>query len=132
MRLLVIGVLAAALSVLLTVAVLMGYQQDQRVIRWFDGTGIAGKVDVVGTQPDHLVVENQANRSRVDVAVLSDGTFITPLEPGTYRLYVVHDSRYVTVVVPERDCVEVVLDLRIPGVVLRVPGEGWPVPRIAT
>jgi len=132
MRLLVIGVLAAALSVLLTVAVLMGYQQDQRVIRWFDGTGIAGKVDVVGTQPDHLVVENQANRSRVDVAVLSDGTFIAPLEPGTYRLYVVHDSRYVTVVVPERDCVEVVLDLRIPGVVLRVPGEGWPVPRIAT
>jgi len=132
MRLLVIGVLAAVLATLLMVAVLTGYQQDQRVIRWFEGTGIAGKLDVVGTQPDHLVVENQANQSRIDVAVLSDGTFIAPLEPGTYRLHAVHDSRSITVVVPKRDCVEVVLDLRIPGVVLTVPGEGWPVPEIAS
>lgn len=132
MRLLLIGVLAAVLAVLLTVAVLTGYQQDQGVIRWFDGTGIAGKLDVVGSQPDHLVVENQANRSRIDVAVLSDGTFIAPLEPGTYRLHAVNDSRSMTVVVPERDCVELVLDLRIPGVVLRVPGEGWPLPVLAS
>jgi len=132
MRLLVIGVLAAGLATLLMVAVLTGYQQDQRVIRWFEGTGIAGKLDVVGAQPDHLVVENQANRSRIDVAVLSDGTFIAPLEPGTYRVRAVHDSRSITVVVPKRDWVEVVLDLRIPGVVLTVPGEGWPVPEIAS
>jgi hypothetical protein len=132
MRLLVVGVLAAVLCVLLSIAVLTGYRQDQQVIRWFDGTGIAGKVDVVGAQPDHLVVENQENRSRIDVAVLSDGTFIAPLEPGTYRLHTVHDSRSITVVVPERECVEVVLDLRIPGVVLTVPGEGWPVPQIAS
>ena len=131
MRLLVVGVLAAVLSVLLTLAVLTEYQQDQGVIRWFDGTGIAGKLDVVGSQPDHLVVESQATGSRIDVAVLSDGTFIAPLEPGRYRLHAAGDSRSITVVVPQRDCVELVLDLRIPGVVLRVPGEGWPVPQIA-
>ena len=132
MRLLVVGILAAVMSVLLTVAVLTGYHQDQHVIRWFDGTGIAGKVDVVGSQPDHLVVESMANQDRTDVAVLSDGTFIAPLASGTYHLHAANDSRSITVVVPERDCVELVLDLRIPRVVLRVPGEGWPIPELAS
>ena len=132
MRLLVVGILAAVLSVLLAVAVLTGYHQDQHVIRWFEGTGIAGKVDVIGSQPDHLVVENLANQARIDVAVLSDGTFIVPLDPGTYRLRAANDSRSIQVVVPARDCVELVLDLRIPGVVLRVPGEGWPIPEVAS
>ena len=132
MKLLVVGVLAVIISLLLTAAVVLGYEQDQRVIRWFDGTGIAGKVDIVGSQPDRLVVENMANQDRTDVAVLSDGTFIAPLASGTYRLRAANDSRSITVVVPERDCVELVLDLRIPGVVLRVPGEGWPIPEVAS
>ena len=62
----------------------------------------------------------------------SDGTFIAPLAPGTYHLHAANDSRSITVVVPERDCVELVLDLRIPRVVLRVPGEGWPIPEVAS
>jgi len=131
-KLLVVAVLAVILSLLLTAAVVLGYQQDQRVIRWFDGTGIAGKVDVVGSQPAYLVVENQETQSRVDVAVLSDGTFIAPLQPGKYRLHAANDTRSITVVVPARDCVELVLDMRIPGVVLEVPGRGWPVPGVAS
>ena len=46
MRLLRVGLLAVLVVGLLFVAVLRGYSDDQAVIQWFPGTGIAGKIDV--------------------------------------------------------------------------------------
>jgi len=128
MKLLVVGILAAALSVLLTVAVLIGYHNDQQIIRWFPGTGIAGKLDVNGVEPTYVSIENEATGVAATVAVAADGSFIAPLDPGTYRLQPAGDSRSTTVVVPDGHCVDLVLDFRIPMTVLKIPGEGWPIP----
>ncbi len=132
MKLLVVGLLAAALAVLLTIAVVAGYREDQGTIRWFPGTGIAGKVDVIGPQPTNLLITNEQSGVSVTAPVLSDGTFLAALNPGTYRLQAAGDDRRITVQVPTEDCLEIVLDYRIPGAVLRVPGEGWPLPGLAT
>ena len=128
MKWLMIGVLAAVLSLLLTAAVLIGYHEDQNRIRWFPGTGIAGKVDVIGGQPAYLSIEDDMTGAKATVGVQADGSFIAPLEPGTYRLQLADDSRSITVAVPAGHCVDVVLDFRVPLIVLTVPGEGWPIP----
>jgi len=131
MRLLVIAVLGALAAGLLTVALLVGYDQDQQIIRWFPGTGIAGKVDVTGAPPAYVVIEDRRAGSVTSYPVLSDGTFLAPLEPGPYRLAAAGDDRWVTIDVPEGGCVEIVMDYRFPGLLLRVPGEGWPIPQVA-
>ena len=127
MKLLSIGVLALVTVGLLTAAVLIGYRQDQQVIYRFAGTGIAGKIDVFGTPPDHILIEGPGSRAVTRVAVGSDGTFIARLAPGSYRLTLPQDSRHAPVVVPSGECLDLVLDFRLPWVVLEVPGEGWPV-----
>src|SRR5437879_13167028 len=101
MKLLVVGILAAALSVLLTVAVLIGYHNDQQIIRWFPGTGIAGKLDVNGVEPAYVSIENERTGVAATVAVAADGSFIEPLHPGTYRHPPDADSRPSIVVVPD-------------------------------
>ena len=93
MKLLVVGLLALTLSVLLTVTVLAGYRQDQGVIRWFPGTGIAGKVDVRGAEPAYMSIENRETGAEYTVKVLDDGTFVAPLPPGVYELQVPGDDR---------------------------------------
>ena len=128
MRLRAVALLVATLTTLLTVAVLIGYRNDQQVIRWFPGTGIAGKLDVGGAQPAYLAIENESTGAAATVAVLADGAFIAPLDPGTYRLQPAGDARSVEVLVPDGHCVDLVLDFRIPMLVLSVPGEGPPVP----
>ncbi len=128
MKLRVVALLVATLTTLLTVAVLTGYRNDQQVIRWFPGTGIAGKLDVIGPQPAYLSIENASTGTAATVAVLSDGSFIAPLDPGIYRLQPAGDSRSAEVRVPGGHCVDVVLDFRTPRLVLSVPGEGLPVP----
>ncbi len=132
MKLLSIGVLAVVAVGLLTAAVLIGYRQDQRVIRVFAGTGIAAKIDVFGTPPDYVLIEGPGSQTATRAAVASDGTFIARLDPGSYRLSLPHDSRRAPVVVPSGECLDLVLDFRLPGVVLEVPGEGWPGPKTVT
>ena len=122
MRLLRVGILALLLATLLTAAVLGDYGRDQHVIRWFPGTGIAGKLDTWGGTPGQVQIENPTTGSLVSADVWPDGTFIAPLPPGTYRLQVPHDTRTVTIAVPAGECVDVILDYRIPGIVLTVPG----------
>jgi len=131
MRFLLIGVLAAVIATLLTIALLVGYSHDQGVIRWFPGTGVAGKLDVMGAQPAYVVIEDERVGSAASYPVLSDGTFLAPLEPGPYRLAAAGDDRWVTIDVPEGGCVEIVLDYRFAGLLLRIPGEGWPIPQLA-
>jgi hypothetical protein len=131
MRLLVIGLLAVLAAALLTIVLLVSYHQDQQIIRWFPGTGVAGKLDVVGEQPAYVVIEAERAGPANTYAVLSDGTFLAPLEPGHYRLAVAGDRRWVLINVPEGGCVEIVLDYRIPGLLLRIPGEGLPIPQLA-
>ena len=131
MKLLVVGLLALTLSVLLTVTLLAGYRQDQGVIRWFPGTGIAGKVDVRGAEPAYMSIENRETGAEYTVKVLDDGTFVAPLSPGVYELQVPGDDRSVTLAVPDGECLDLVLDYRFPIVVLKVPREGWPLPAIA-
>jgi hypothetical protein len=130
MRLLVIGLLAAAVTVLLTVTMFVGYKHDQGIIRWFPGTGVAGKLDVDGAPPAYVVIEDVRGGSATTYPVLSDGTFLAPLEPGPYRLAAAGDDRSVVITVPEGGCVEIVLDYRLPGLLLRIPGEGWPIPQV--
>jgi hypothetical protein len=127
MKLLVVGVLSLVTATLLTAALLLGYREDQRVIMRFSGTGIAGKLDVIGAMPDQVLIED-LDGSRTRVTVNHDGTFVARLAPGMYRLGLPNDSRTVIVSVPGGECLDVVLDLRLPKVVLVVPGEGWPVP----
>lgn len=129
MKVLVIGLLAAILSVLLTVALLVSYRADQHVVRWFPGTGIAGKVDVRGTPPAYLSVTDRRRGNEYTVRVLEDGTFVAPLPPGLYELELPGDGRSITLAVPRGECLDVVLDFRFPWVVLEVPREGWPLPR---
>jgi hypothetical protein len=130
MRLLVIGVLAAALSLLLTIT-LFSYRADQGRIRWFSGTGIAGKVDIFGAVPNQVLLEELGSHAKTRASLAADGTFVARLASGSYRLNLPHDSRSVTIAVPENECVDLVLDYRIPGGVLRIPGEGWPIPQVA-
>ena len=127
MRLLVIAVAAAVLATLLTVA-LLGYRQDQRVIRWFDGTGVAAKLDVAGQPPRDVSIEDARTGKAYTFAVAADGTFVAPLPPDVYRLSIPGDARTITLNVPPGDCLDLVLDYRLPLVVLRVPREGWPLP----
>lgn len=128
MRLLRIGLLAFLASGLLVAAVLRGYSEDQAVIRWVPGTGIAGKIDVAQTLPSHVAIEDHGSGSLRLADVAADGTFIARLAPGSYRLYLPGDSRSVMVSVPPGHCLDVVLDFRLSGVVLEVPGEGLPIP----
>jgi hypothetical protein len=115
----------------LTVAVLQGYREDQRIIRFFAGTGIAGKIDVVGKPPSYLLIGALQSKTADRVVVAADGTFVARLDPGTYRLQLPGDSRSAPVVVPNGECLDLVLDFRLPVVVLEIPGEGWPVPKPA-
>lgn len=131
MRLLLVGVLAIVLAILLTVTLLVGYRHDQQVIRWFPGTGIAGKVDVLGGAPTHLSIANRATGREYTVRVLDDGTFVAPLPPGAYALQLPNDDRTVTLAVPTGECLDLVLDYRFPAAVLEVPREGWPLPSVA-
>ncbi len=130
MRLLVVGVLAALLAILVTVT-LLGYRRDQAVIRWFPGTGIAGKIDMLGATPSTVFIDNRQSGKVFAASVDGDGTFIAPLPPGRYDVRIPGDARTVTLDVPNGDCLDVVLDYRFPLVTLKVPREGWPLPAIA-
>ena len=132
MRLLRIGLLAVLTAGLLAVAVVRGYSEDQAVIRWFPGTGIASKIDVTGTMPSSLIIEDQSSGYLRLADVAADGTFIARLAPGDYRLQLPDDSRLIRVSVPPGHCLDLVLDLRVPGVVLEIPGEGLPIPRLVS
>ena len=123
-----IGLLMFVTAGLLVAAVLHGYREDQQVIRIFAGTGVAGKIDVIGSAPRYLLIEDQSSRFLERVSVAADGTFVARLEPGVYRLQLPQDSRSAAVVVPRGECRDLVLDFRLPMVVLEIPGEGWPVP----
>jgi hypothetical protein len=127
-RLLVIGLLMLITAGLLAAAVLDGYREDQQVIRMFAGTGVAGKIDTIGSAPGYLLVEDESSRFLERVTVAADGTFVARLEPGVYRLQVPQDRRSAVVTVPRGECLDLVLDFRLPMVVLEIPGEGWPVP----
>lgn len=131
MRLLLIGILAAVLSVLLTVTLLVGYRHDQQVIRWFPGTGIAAKLDTLGSPPSYVTIDNRQTGKAYTEPVLDDGTFIAPLPPGLYEVRVPGDARTVTLTVPNGECLDLVMDFRFPLVVLKVPREGWPLPELA-
>jgi hypothetical protein len=132
MRLLRIGLLAVLTAGLLAVAVVRGYSEDQAVIRWFPGTGIAGKIDVTGTMPSSLIIEGQSSGFLRLADVAADGTFIARLEPGDYRLQLPDDSRPIRVSVPPGRCLDLVLDFRLPAVVLEIPGEGLPIPQLVS
>lgn len=130
MKLLVVGVLAAALATLLTIT-LLGYRHDQHVIRWFPGTGIAAKLDVAGQAPPYVSIDDRRTGKEYTFTVAADGTFVAPLPPDVYSLQLPGDARTVSLSVPRGDCLDLVLDYRFPLVVLRVPREGWPVPTLA-
>jgi hypothetical protein len=127
-RLLRVGLLAFLTVGLLAVAVMHGYSEDQSVIRWFPGTGIAGKIDVMGTIPSYLVIEDLSSRTSVRTPVAANGTFVAALVPGDYSLQLPGESRWTQVFVPRGHCVDLVLDFRLPGVVLQIPVEGLPIP----
>jgi hypothetical protein len=128
-RLLRLGFLAFLTVGLLAVAVMHGYSEDQSVIRWFPGTGIAGKIDFAGTtMPSSVIIEDQSSGYLRLADLAADGTFIARLAPGDYRLQLPDDSRSVQVSVPAGHCVDLVLDFRLPDIVLQIPGEGLPIP----
>jgi hypothetical protein len=124
-KLLSIALLAVVAVGLLSAALLIGYRQDLQVIYRFAGTGIAGKIDVFGTAPDHLLIDGPDSRTVTRIPVASNGTFVARLDPGSYRLQLPDDSRRAPVVVPSGECLDLVLDFRLPGLVLEIPGEGW-------
>jgi len=126
-----LGLLGALVAGLFTVAVFHGYREDQRVIRFFAGTGVAGKIDVIGTPPSYVLIAGENAKTTARVAVAADGTFVARLQSGAYRLQLPADSRTAPVLVPNGECLDLVLDFRLPFVVLEIPGEGWPVPRPA-
>jgi hypothetical protein len=131
MKLLSVAVLAVVAAGLLTAAVLVGYRQDQQTIYRFVGTGIAGKIDVVGRQPDYVLIE-AASGTVTRAAVALNGTFVARLDPGAYHLWLAGDSRRAQVVVPAGECLDLVLDFRLPWVVLEIPGDDWPVSKTVT
>ena len=122
MKLLVVGILVAALAVLLTVATLSGYQSDRSSIPDFAGTGIAARIDTFGALPKSIAIQNEQTGATTLTQVAADGTFAARLSPGRYRISMQGDARTVTLAVPSGDCVDVILDYRIPGLVLRIPG----------
>jgi hypothetical protein len=132
MKLLTIGVLAVVAVGLLSAAVLIGYRQDQQVIYQFAGTGIAGKIDVFGTPPDYVLIQEVGSQTVTRADVASNGAFVARLDPGVYRLQLPHDARRAPVVVPSGECVDLVLDFRLPWMVLEIGSEGWPVPKATT
>lgn len=122
MKLLRIAALMAVLAVLLVAAVIGDYGREQQVIRWFPGTGIAGKLDMWGPAPSKVQIQSQATGVVTSADVWPDGSFIAPLPPGSYRLDVPRDGRTVDVHVSAGQCVDVILDYRLPWTVLLVPG----------
>ena len=128
---LVLGLLGAVLAALFIAAVVHGYQVDQRTIRWFSGTGVAGKLDVLGPPPDYLLIQDDHANLVARTSVAGDGTFVARLRPGTYRFSMPDGSRSMVVVVQRGECIDLVLDFRLPMLVLEVPREGWPLPRPA-
>jgi len=131
MRLLLVGALAAILAVLLTATVVLGYRNEQQHIYRFMGTGIAARVDVWGNPPAYVLIENVDTRVVTRSPLSKDGSLVARLSPGTYTLRLPGDSRSITVDVPDGECADLVLDFRLPAIVLEVPGEGWPIPRPA-
>ena len=131
MKLLVIAGLAVVVSGLLMVAVLLGYRTDQGHVYQFMGTGIAAKLDVLGAPPSYVVIEDGAAHAVGRAAVGRDGAFVARLAPGTYRLRLPGDSRTIMVEVPNGECIDMVLDFRLPMIVLKVPAEGRPMPGLA-
>ena len=83
MRLLRIGLLAVLTAGLLAVAVVRGYSEDQAVIRWLPGTGIASKIDVTGTMPSSVIIEDQSSGFLRLADVAADGTLSPALHPAT-------------------------------------------------
>ena len=128
MKALVIGVLAAILSLLMTATVVLGYRNEQQTIYRFMGTGIAAKVDVWGNPPAYVLIENADTRVVTRVPLSQGGSLVAHLSPGTYTLKLPDDSRSVTIDVPDGECTDLVLDFRLPAIVLKIPGEGWPIP----
>ena len=122
MKLLVVGILVAALAALLTVATLIGYQNDRSRIPYFAGTGIAAKIYTFGAPPKSIDILNEETGALTITQVGADGTFAARLSPGRYRISMPGDARTVMIAVPSGDCVDVILDYRIPGLVLRIPG----------
>lgn len=131
MKALVIGVLAAILSILMTATVVLGYRNEQQTIYRFMGTGIAAKVDVWGNPPAYVLIEKAGTGVESRTPLSKNGSLVARLLPGTYTLSLPGDSRSVTIDVPDGECTDLVLDFRLPVVVLEVPGEGWPIPRPA-
>jgi hypothetical protein len=125
MKLLTLALLAVVAVGLLSAALLIGYRQDRQVIYHFAGTGIAGKIDVFGTAPDHLLIDGPDAGTVTRVPVASNGAFVARLDPGSYRLQLPDDSRRAPVVVPSGECLDLVLDFRLPWLVLEISGEGW-------
>ena len=121
MKLLRVAVLTALVAVLLTAAVLGGYGQDRQVVRWFPGTGIAAKLDVWGATPTRVRIVSMDTGAVSYAEVWPDGTFIAPLPPGAYRVDLPADSRSATLAVPGGECLDVILDYRLPGLVLTIP-----------
>jgi hypothetical protein len=130
MRRWIVPVLATAVLLLLGATLVHGYRIDQSRIRMFEGTGIAGKVDVVGPMPHYLSVEGLASKSVKLVAVNADGSFVARLGPGRYRFRLPGRTASATVEVSGGRCTDLILDFRLPSLVLVVPGEGWPVPAV--
>ena len=125
MKLLTIALLAVVAVGLLSAVLLIGYRQDRQVIYRFAGTGIAGKIDVFGTAPDYLLIDGPDSGTVTRVPVASNGAFVARPDPGSYRLQLPDDSRRAPVVVPSGECLDLVLDFRLPWLVLKISGEGW-------
>jgi hypothetical protein len=79
-RLLVLGLLAVLAAGLLTVAAVHGYRDDQRRIHFFAGTGVAGKIDVIGNPPSYLLIASEKSSTPSRIAVAADGTFAARLD----------------------------------------------------
>jgi len=131
MKLLIISMLTAILAVLLTATVVLGYRNEQQTIYRFMGTGIAAKVDVWGNPPAYVLIDNAETGAMSRPPLSKGGSLVARLAPGTYILTMPGDSRSVTIDVPPGECTDLVLDFRLPAIVLEVPGEGWPLPRPA-
>jgi hypothetical protein len=121
MKLFRIALLTSLVVLVTTAAVFGDYGRERQTIRWFPGTGIAARVDVWGAEPSHVRIVNVDTGAASDADVWPDGTFIAPLPPGTYRVDLPAKSQTATLVVPRGECLDVILDFRLPGVVLTIP-----------
>src|SRR5216683_1260585 len=104
MKALVIGVLAAILSILMTATVVLGYRNEQQTIDRFMGTGIAAKVDVWGNPPAYVLIEKAGTGVESRTPLSKDGSLVARLLPGTYTLSLPGDSRSVTIDVSDGEC----------------------------